>query len=100
MLIDLATDRFPKQKKTSRQGKVMKRHTCPAIYFLCITVARNHSSQLFRRTLDLPRTYMAPSVLSILSLAFFIFFWLTFFFSGSEDALSKAWNQEALILNN
>ena len=39
---------------------------------------------------ELPRTYMAPSDLSILSLAFFIFFWLTFFFSGSEDGLSKA----------
>ena len=43
---------------------------------------------------------MAPSVLSILSLAFFIFFWLTFFFSGSAaDDLSKAWNQETVILD-
>ena len=48
---------------------------------------------------ELPRTYMAPSDLSILSLAFFIFFWLTFFFSGSADDLSKAWNQETVILD-
>merc|ERR1712165_621645 len=42
---------------------------------------------------ELPRTYMAPSDLSILSLAFFIFFWLTFSFSTSTTSM---WHGELM----